>query len=194
MSRRYMISDNEHNPIAQAVLDSEPGLEPLHLLVQDGRAELVASQGDICLLGMGEEDVAFRGRVSFRYGDCVVVAPGEKLDASARRNLRVPIEFKSFFYPVTGEWRGQRTLVSKDLSCGGIAFHTTQPLEPGEIVQVVVAPMKHPLIVSAHILRPLPSDGGVGCLYASKFVDLCSDEDAAIQEAVYSIQLKNNPR
>ena len=67
-------------------------------------------------------------------------------------------------------------------------------MEPGEIVQVVVAPMKHPLIVSAHILRPLPSDGGVGCLYASKFVDLCSDEDAAIQEAVYSIQLKNNPR
>ena len=46
MSRRYMISDNEHNPIAQAVLDSEPGLEPLHLLVQDGRAELVASQGE----------------------------------------------------------------------------------------------------------------------------------------------------
>lgn len=189
MNHRYLISDHEHNPIAQAVLDSEPGLEPLHLKVLGDHAEDVEKAVDICLIALHEDDLTFRGRVGYRYGDCVVVAPLERLSAAARRNLRVPTHFESFFYPVTGSWRGQRSFVCKDLSCGGIAFHTTQPLSIGEVVEVVIAPMKLPLVVPAQILRPLPSAEGEAPTYACKFVDLCDDEDSTLRKAVFSIQL-----
>lgn len=191
MTHRYLISDSEHNPIAQAVLESAPGVEPLHLRILDGQAELVVQTEDICLIGMYDEDLTLRGRAGYRYGDSVVVAPYARLDASERRNLRVPIEFHSYFYPITGEWHGQRGFTAKDLSCGGIAFRTDQPLEVGEIIQVVLSPMKYPILVCAKILRPLSSREGEAPTYASKFIDLCDDEDAAIRKAVFSIQLRN---
>lgn len=191
MVQRYLISDAEHNPIAQAELASEPGSEPLHLNILNEKAEKVAQTGDICMIGMGDEDIGFRARVGYRYGECVVVAPYAKLDASERRNLRVPTEFESYFYPVSGNWHGQRTFTCKDLSCGGIAFHSAQPLEVGEIVEVVIAPMRDPLLVHTQILRPLAAAPDGRQTYASKFVGLCSDEDAAIQKAVFSIQLQN---
>lgn len=187
MSQRYLISDSEHNPIAQGELASAPGSEPFHLNILNDKAELVAQTQDICMIGMGDEDVGFRARVGYCYGDCVVVAPYARLDASERRNLRVKTDFDSYFYPVTGEWRGQRRFTCVDLSCGGIAFRTEQPLEVGEVVEVVIAPMQYPLVVHTQILRPLAGKG----VYASKFVDLCDDEDAAIQKAVFSIQLQN---
>ncbi len=189
MTHRYLISDHDHNPIAQAVLESAPGTEPLHLNVLDGRAERVAEAIDVCLISLYDADLTFRGRVGYRYGDCVVVAPVERLSAAARRNLRVPTQFKSYLYPVTGSWKGQRTFICKDLSCGGIAFQTSQPLNIGEVIQVVLAPMKRPLLVQTQILRPLPAEPGDEPTYASKFVDLCDDEDAAIRKAVFKIQL-----
>ncbi len=189
MRHRYLISDHEHNPIAQAVLESEPGSEPLHLNILNDRAELVANTVDICLIALDEEDLTFRGRAGYRYGDCVVVAPVELLGPAARRNLRVPTRFESYLYPVSGDWKGQRAFICKDLSCGGIAFQTSQPLEIGEIIQVVIAPMRHPMLVQAQILRPLTAEKGGERSYASKFVDLCDDEDKALREAVFSIQL-----
>lgn len=192
MIHRYLISDAEHNPIAQGELDSAPGSEPMHLNILNGLAEQVAQAEDICMIGIGDEDIGFRVRVGYRYGDCVVVAPYARLDASERRNLRVPTGFESFFYPVSGEWNSQRRFTCKDLSCGGIAFRTTQTLEVGEVIEVVIAPMKHPLLVHTQILRPLSSGRETEHVYASKFVDLCDDEDAAIQKAVFSIQLQNN--
>ena len=190
MSHRYLISDKDHNPIAQAELTSAPETEPLHLNVLNGHAERVAEAIDVCLIAMYDEDLTFRGRVGYRYGDCVVIQPLERLDASARRNLRVPTPFESYLYPVTGSWRGQRGFICKDLSCGGIAFQTSQPLDVGEIIQVVIAPMPQPLLVQAQILRPLPSKPGDEPTYASKFVDLCDDEDAMLRKTVFSLQLE----
>ena len=188
MNHRYLISDHEHNPLAQAVLTSEPGATPLHLQVLGDRAERVAEAVDVCLIALHEDDLIFRGRVGYRYGDCVVVAPLERLSAAARRNLRVPTRFESFLYPVSGAWKGQRSLTCKDLSCGGIAFHTTQPLSIGEVIEVVI-PTRLPLIVPTQILRPLNTAAGETPVYACKFVGLCSDEDAALRKAVFSIQL-----
>jgi len=164
MSHRYLISDKDHNPIAQAELTSAPETEPLHLNVLNGHAERVAEAIDVCLIAMYDEDLTFRGRVGYRYGDCVVIQPLER--------------------------RGQRGFICKDLSCGGIAFQTAQPLDVGEIIQVVIAPMPQPLLVQAQILRPLPSKPGDEPTYASKFVDLCDDEDAMLRKTVFSLQLE----
>ena len=50
-----------------------------------------------------------------------------------------------------------------------------------------------PLLLHLRVLRELNSDREGLSLYASRFVDICLDEEVAIRKAVFSIQL-NAPR
>ena len=94
----------------------------------------------------------------------------------------------SFLYPISGAWQGRRKILSHDLSCGGIAFFTNQPLEKGEIVEVVIPVTSQPLLVRAHILRRRTSLEGT-LLYAAAFDRLTPGEEAMIREAVFSLQI-----
>lgn len=190
MGQRYLILDKDHNPVAQADLVSKPGEEPLHLEVLADRVDRVEALGNICLIGMGDDDPAMMGDVLRTRGDRIVVQPTQRLGPEARQNLRVPIVFESVMYPVSGYWTGQRKFTGMDLSCGGIAFYADMYLDSGEIVELVLPMTDYPLVVKAQILRTLPNEKETP-LYAAKFVDLVEGEDFAIRKSVFSIQIDN---
>jgi len=190
MGRVFLILDKEHNPLAQANLVSKLGEEPLHLEVLADRVDRVEGLEELCLIGLGDDDPAMMGQLVRCRGDRIVVQPTQQLGPEARQNLRVPIEFHSVMYPVSGRWKGQRKITGMDLSCGGLAFYSDMDLESGEIVEAVLPMTDNPLIVKTQILRTLPSEKEIP-LYAAKFVDLVEEEDFAIRKSVFSIQIDN---
>ncbi len=189
MNARYLIFDVDMNPLAQADLLNAPDSDVLHFNVLDDRAELVEEHGNICIMGSVNDKTVLLGRVLRSRGDRVVVKPGAKLRNDARKNVRVPTQFESYIYPVLGTWRGRGHIISKDLSSGGIAFYTDAHLFIGEIIEIVLPVTQLPLLVEAEILRTTPGTGRQPDFYAAKFIELVEDQDAAIRQAVYSIQL-----
>ena len=79
---------------------------------------------------------------------------------------------------------------SIDLSCGGIAFYADCRLEMHEQMEIVVTPTEEPVILRCEILRKqeLQNDR---FMYATKFVDMCEDEEVVVREAVFSLQLQS---
>ena len=189
MERLYLILDGQGNPVAQAMLESPPGAEvaQLRLLREDDDTDYVA-MGEVQLIGLDDNAPAKRGIVTMQRGERLVVRPTASLGAAARENLRIQTDFESVMYPVTGYWKGQRPIQGHDLSCGGLAFHSEKSLKVQEVVQVVLPVTDSPLLLRAKILRDLPTEDPVP-LYASRFVDLCLDEEMAIRKAVFSIQV-----
>ena len=71
-----------------------------------------------------------------------------------------------------------------------MAFYCAQPLETGEIAELVVTVTSQPLVLRVKILRRLPSAEPIP-LYAARFVDLVREEESMVREAVFSIQLRS---
>ena len=145
--------------------------------------------GELQLIALDVKATSKRGTVTMQRGDRLVIRPSAVLGAEARENLRILTDFQSFIYPITGYWKGQRPIKGKDLSCGGVAFHTMQPLAPGEVAELVLPVTDEPLLLHFRVLRTLPSDDPVP-LYAARFVDLILDQDIAIRKAVFAIQVR----
>ena len=132
------------------------------------------------------------GRVTACHGNMISIAPVRTLGEDVRRNLRIPVRFESFLYPVSGRWRGRVPILSNDLSCGGIAFFCARKLEVGEIAQIVIPVTAQPLLLDLKILRQRPSGEPVP-LYAGAFMDLLHDQEKLVREAVFGIQLHYTP-
>lgn len=115
----------------------------------------------------------------------------EKLYNDKRKNLRVPTDFKSFIYPLSGSWKGRRVIHANDISCGGLAFFYDGELGDKEQLEVVVPVTSNPVILRCQVLRRRPSDRNDSTLYALQFVDMCDDEEMVVREAVFAIQLQN---
>ncbi len=187
--RLYLILDSKGTPLANAVLESPPSSEVLQLQVLGGKVEQVMAHREIQLIGVDDGSPDRVGVIVRQREDKIVVQPTTALGPAARENLRIPTDFNSVAYPISGHWRGQRRIKAKDLSCGGIAFYSEVPLEDREIVEMVLPVTDSPLVVRTQVLRSLPNDGAKLPLYASKFVDLIHDEEALIRKAVFSIQI-----
>lgn len=188
MERIYLILDKNSSPIAQAVLESPPGSEVVQMrLLQETDVDFV-QLGEVLLIGLDNSCTNRRGTVTMQRGERLVIRPGAVLGAEARENLRIKTDFESVMYPVSGRWKGQQPIWGHDLSCGGLAFHTQRELKAGEVVQVVLPVTDEPLLLCLRVLRELPSDDGRH-LYASRFVDICLDEEVAIRKAVFNIQV-----
>ncbi len=187
--RIYLILDSKSTPLANAVLESPPNSEVLQIRILGGKEDKVAEHREIQLIGMDDTTPNRVGVIIRQRDDKMVIQPTAALGPNARENLRIFTDFESVMYPVTGRWKGQRTLRAKDLSCGGIAFWADRALEEREIVEMVLPVTDSPLIVKTQILRELPDDTTEQPLYASKFVDLIQDEETLIRKAVFSIQI-----
>ena len=187
--RLYLILDSKGTPLANAVLESPPSSEVLQLQVLGGKVEQVMAHREIQLIGVDDGSPDRVGVIVRQREDKIVVQPTTALGPAARENLRIPTDFNSVAYPISGRWRGQRLIKAKDLSCGGIAFYSEVQLEDREIVEMVLPVTDSPLVVRTQVLRSLPNDGAKLPLYASKFVDLIHDEEALIRKAVFSIQI-----
>lgn len=115
----------------------------------------------------------------------------EKLYNDKRKNLRVPTDFTSFIYPLSGSWKGRRIIHANDISCGGLAFFCDRELGEKEQMEVVVPVTSNPLILRCEVLRRRPADRDDSTLYALQFIDMCDDEEMVVREAVFAIQLQN---
>ena len=187
--RLYLILDSQGNPLANAVLESPLNSEVLQIRVLNDKVEAVAAHREIQLIGIDNGTPDRVGVIVRQRDDRLVVQPTTALGPAARENLRIPTDFNSVAYPISGRWRGQRRIKAKDLSCGGIAFYSGIPLEDREIVEMVLPVTDSPVVVRAQMIRQLKDESSQLPLYAAKFVDLIQDEEALIRKAVFSIQI-----
>ena len=192
-SSTYLILDSSNSPLAHGKMETPPGSTPMRMLVLEAKVDDVMEHGEVNLVGMGSSDLPMRCRVLRQRGDRVLLEKLGTLDGELRRNLRVPVQFDTFLYPLDDAWRGRRTARSLDLSCGGIAFLAEDGLELHDRAEIVVVPTENPVLLRCEVLRKQEREGGP-FFYATKFVDMCEDEEVAVREAVFSLQLQSSPR
>lgn len=190
--RRYLLLDSMNTPLARGEMEGPANETIFQMLVLDNDVDKVARHEVIVLMSMSGSEPPLQCRIVRQRGDRVALEKIASLDPDLRRNLRVPIKFDTFIYPITGRWRGRRAVQSIDLSCGGVAFYGDEGLEVEEKLEMVIPVTEEPVILRCQILRKqeLRNDK---LLYAVKFVDMCEDEEVTVREAVFSIQLENRP-
>ncbi len=190
MAYRYIISDSRETPLARGLLESPVDAEVWYIRILDDGIEAVLDHELLQLVSMDDAAPPMMGRLQRRRDNVIVLDNLKPLDGDVRRNLRVSARFDTYLYPVSGKWKGRIPVISHDLSCGGVAFFCAFPLEAGEELEVVIPITKNPLILRIKVLRLRPSNSKIQ-LYATKFVDLVREEEAAVREAVFGQQIKN---
>lgn len=165
-----------HEGVCRMELESEEDCEKLE------REELYQLAG--ITDGTTAEARFLRGR-----GETAEFEIVRMLDAEIRQNLRIPVRFESFLYPISGSWKGRAAIESRDLSCGGIAFVSKQKLEVGEICEIVIPVTSEPLILKLKILRAGEA-GEEGVSYAAEFQNMVHEEESMVREAVFGLQLE----
>lgn len=102
-----------------------------------------------------------------------------------RRFERVPAAFRvqcRLQGDLTGGWH---SVVTGDISAGGLSFQSDQLYEPSESleIQIELPSFRVPLILSGRIVRSRALPGGV-CECAVEFANLEPEQQAAIDELV----------
>jgi len=186
-----MITDSRSNPLSRGILENSPSEGIWYVRVLDGGMARVREHKIVQLIGMADELPGMTGSIVGSHGDDVLIVEHiRSLGIEARQNLRVPVRFDSFLYPVSGSWKGRRAIVSQDLSCGGIAFFCSPPPEVGELVELVVPITAHPLLLKAKIIRRNLTHPS-GPVMSAEFTGMIHDEEVLVREAVFSQQIRN---
>lgn len=188
---KYLLVDSRQAPLARAVLESSAQAQNWQIRILDDKIDEVMKHELVQMVSMVDGAPSLLGRIIRNRGDRIVVEPLHPLEESLRQNLRMPVRFESFIYPLSGKWTGRRTVQSLDLSCGGIAFYCEQVLEDREQVEVVIPITGQPLVLRCEVIRQRPSSRSAELLYACKFVDLCEGEERMVREAVFGVQLRS---
>lgn len=191
MAGKYLILDSCGNAVARGTSEHDPVGNVWKLHIEDGDVQQVMSHACISLVGDSEAVPALEGKVLRWEGDTVFLEPIRPLGEAVRKNLRIPVRFVSYLYPVSGHWRGRVPIVSRDLSCGGVAFFCPRSLEIDETAQVVIPVTAQPLVLTLRILRIQSTREGE-TFYAARFIDLLREEESMVREAVFNLQLKNS--
>jgi hypothetical protein len=189
----YLLLNSKYVPIAQGRLLSPPDAPNWQVRVLGDKMEAVMKHQKIQLVSLSGDGNDLLGRIIQQRGDCIVLETLRPLGNEVRENLRLPASFSSFIYPLTGAWKGRRTITAHDISCGGITFHCDQELEMGERMEVVIPITEQPLILKGEVLRRSTTDQG-NPFYALKFVEMCNDEEVIMRKSVFNIQLMNRVR
>ncbi|MGI5962423.1 MAG: PilZ domain-containing protein [Lawsonibacter sp.] len=185
---KYLILDSRGEPVAHCTSPDELRSPMWRLEIDGGDLNRVLEHEYVSIVGTSERWAAAEGRI-VRWEDHVVwVKAVRELRENLRENLRMPVSFSSFLYPITGSWSGRVAIQSHDLSCGGVAFFCQQPLEIGELAQIVIPVTTQPLLLQVKVLRRRPSVQSVP-LYAARFEGLLREEENMVREAVFSLQL-----
>ncbi|MCM1149564.1 MAG: PilZ domain-containing protein [Butyricicoccus sp.] len=193
--KTYLLLDSDGAAIAQAKIEGRTDTPNWQLRVLDDKIDEVTEYESVRLMSITDSAPSYEGNIVRSRNDMVqlVVRKLAPAFSDKRKNLRVPVKFTSYIYPVTGRWSGRRKILSSDISCGGIAFFSPDTLFEGEVIEVVVPVTSQPLIVRCQLLRQVPIEGGV-TMYAGKFVNMCDDEEVLLRESVFSLQLSMHPR
>ena len=194
----YLLLDSKGVPLAQARPQGPASMsgDLWQLVVLDDKIDLVLEHKQFKLMSITDASPSYEGTLMRSRNDMIQLEVRKTATSGndMRKNLRVPVRVRSFIYPLTGGWPGRREVETNDLSCGGVAFFTDHSLQMGELFEIVIPVTSEPLVVRGEILRMRPSDKGGSILYASKFIDLCNDEETLLREAVFNLQLSGRPR
>lgn len=189
MTYKYLILDSRGDAVAHGISEYAPQQAEWRMTIDDGDLEEIAKHTNLELVGNSDAVPALEVRIVRREGKTIVVEPVRPLEQSLRRNLRIPVRFDSFIYPKSGKWKGRAAIVSRDLSCGGLGFYCTRPLEEQELVQVVIPVTNQPLLLDMEILHWRAGVEGAP-LYSARFPSLLREEESMVREAVFSLQLQ----
>ena len=190
-NRTYLILDTQNHALANGALAAAPDAGPMRLNILNNKVDNVMAHEVVTLFSSSSEALPIQCRILRQRGDTVLLEKIATLDPEVRRNLRVPVKFDTFLYPLPGSaWRERRSAQSIDLSCGGIAFYADCQLELHEQMEIVIVPTEEPVILRCEILRKQELQNN-RFLYATKFVDMCEDEEVIVREAVFSLQLQS---
>lgn len=185
---KYLILDKQGKPLAGAEGKTTPQQKTMVLTVEETMLDMLLGYDYVQLVSSASHVPPVEARILGGRGDRLEVEKLRSIDDNIRQNLRMPVRFLSYLYPLSGLWEGRREIVSNDLSCGGIAFYSRQPLQEGEKVEVVIPITTEPLVLRARILRQKSSPSGI-VLYAAAFDNLTPGEEAMVREAVFSLQI-----
>ena len=191
----YLMLDSKNNPIARGRIQGRTDGPFWQIQVEDGKIDEILEHKRLKLLSIMDTGPSYEG-VIVRSRNDMIQLEVTKLTPEAgdmRKNLRVVVQFNSFIYPISGSWRGRRSVQSNDLSCGGVAFFTDHSLQARENLEIVIPVTSQPLVVRCELLRMRPTERS-DILYAAKFVDLCDDEETLLREAVFNLQLRGRPK
>lgn len=192
--RIYLLLNDEDVPVARGLLITAPDAQELRVKVLDEDIDEIDDISEhklVTLVGMLQTMPNLRGEVLGSSRDVLRLRPVESKE-DVREALRVKVSFDTLLYPVDGQWTGRRKAEFIDLSCGGIAFFCEEPLQRGELAEVVIPVTPQPLVMRCRILRAWEKDGRPCC--AAKFVNMCHDEEKLICEAVFGIQLSQHKK
>ena len=174
--------------LARGEMKSAPDDPSIEVELISGEPEKIES-ADIVQIVPSDKTVRPRmGRFLMHRDDRVVLKPMRAFGAALRENFRVPVNFECFIYPREG---GRAVYRALDLSCGGIALYTNYNLAAGEVFELVIPiTAEGPLILDCEVLRVEPIENTAARKYAAKFVDLIHDQEAALREAVFQLQVQ----
>lgn len=187
----FLLSDSENAPLAHGRLMGRPENGRISLNLTESGLDL--KQHDVVrLLGQGRGKPVVECRILEQTGSRLRLERLSLLDPELREELRVPMNAESLIYPISGDWKGRRSIRLVDLSFRGVAFYGADGLEVGEELELVLPVGRAPLLLHCRILRqnPLSQERK---LYAAKFVDLCVDEENLISEALFGIEVRQRP-
>ena len=173
----YLLLDSKSAPLARGVLETAPDGPVLQIHILDGKEDEVAQHEVIQLVGMESGGLAVQCQLLRQRGERISLNKVASLGSEFRRNLRVPVKFQSFIYPLSG----------------GIAFYGQYGLENGETLEIVIPITAKPMVLRCQILRQQMLRNN-RAFYAAKFVDMCNDEETLLREAVFRVQLEGRPR
>ena len=193
-NNNVLLLDSVNETLGSAKLLTPSSGGTLEIQVLGGKEDEVAKHEVFNLVEVAGSQLSLQCRLLRRSGDRFVLERIALLDKSYWRNLRVPIRFASFIYPLPGaQWQGRRAISSIDLSCGGVAFYCAPVLQVGDCCEIVIPVTVQPVILKCQILRRNDLSGE-RCLYAAKFIEMCDAEETFVREAVFRVQLLSRPR
>ena len=185
---KFVFLDDNHQTLASAVLLGQQGQTKTFLLTYAPNCDLQKLTTFNVMSVNSTEFMAWRGRVQQIRGDKLDFIAEERIDSRLRRQLRIQMPFRTYLYPMHGH-SARLPIISKDISCGGVAFYSSVPLSVGQTYEIALPCTEPPLLVKIEVLHVLSAEQK---LFACQFCDLLPQEEAMIQECIFEYDLHHH--
>ena len=188
----YVIMDGMSTVLAKGSLEKSKSPGMMRIRVSEGNIKGVLRAHKVQLSSSQEDGESWLCRVVDCDDDDIITlqVQRELKGSEARLNLRMPVYFKGYLYPLSGPSKVRVPYQANDLSGGGISFYCAPQFAPGDEMEIVIPVTRvAPLLLKCQVLRQLPGRDGES-LYACKFVDIIDEQESMVREAVFNAQLK----
>lgn len=185
---KFVFLDDNHQTLAGAVLLGQHGQVKTFRLTYAPNCDLQSLSSFNVMSVNSTEFMAWHGRIQQIRDDKLDFIAEERIDSRLRRQLRIPMAFRTYIYPQHGR-SGRLPIISKDISCGGMAFHCVTSLKDGAKYDIALPCTEPPIIVRLEVIRTISKEKN---LYAGQFMDILPQEEALIQESIFDYDLRHH--